>query len=65
MKRLLCWIFFHRFSAKQTSPNGELIKVRCDRCGRRYAIFHPQRYFGEWDSEDDEMWEILNMEAKP
>lgn len=58
-KRFVCWLRGHRFLKLDKSPGGELEKVYCCRCNRTFAVFHPQRYFGEWDWWDDECMRSL------
>lgn len=52
MKWFLCKVFGHKLFRITVSKCGSLEKIGCRRCGVWFAMHHPTKWFGEWDSED-------------
>lgn len=66
IRKLLCWMLGHDLMRIIRTPDGDLEKVFCYRCKRAFAMYHPQRWFGEWDWRDQEFLQMsINAHYAP
>lgn len=51
--KIFCWLFRHKLSRINSSPDGALEKLLCLRCSQCFAMYHPLQYFEVWDWDDE------------
>lgn len=62
MKRILCWIFGHRYAlVKKLTPYSR--KVGCVRCRCAWGMNDDARALIPWDSELEGLYEVLGVDT--